>query len=79
MPALNTSGDRANAVFDMPAFASLDWLHAFNDRFSLAARARSGPTGRVSPRFLTSHGETLVSLPQGYKDAWVYSMAATTN
>lgn len=74
LPALNTSGDRANAVFDMPAFASLDWLHAFNDRFSLAASAKWTDWSSFSTLTLTSHGETLVSLPQGYKDAWVYSI-----
>jgi long-chain fatty acid transport protein len=74
LPALNPDGDKASAVFNMPAFANLDWLHAFNDRFSLAASVKWTDWSDFKKLTLTSNGETLVSLPQGYKDAWVYSI-----
>lgn len=74
LPALNLDGDRANAQFDLPAFASLDWLHAFNDRFSLAASVKWTNWSSFEKLELTSHGDTLVSLPQQYKDSWAYAI-----
>jgi long-chain fatty acid transport protein len=74
LPALNTKGDRANAQFDLPAFASLDWVHAFSDRFSMAASVKWTNWSIFKNLTLTSHGNTLVSLPQQYKDSWAYGI-----
>ena len=74
LPALNPDGAKASAVFDMPAFASLDWLHTFNDRLSVAAGVKWTDWSTFEQLTLTSNGKTLVSLPQRYKDSAVYSI-----
>ncbi|EIL95130.1 MULTISPECIES: outer membrane protein transport protein [Rhodanobacter] len=74
LPALNGDGDKASAEFNMPAFASLDWLHAFNDNFSVAAGVKWTDWSNFKQLTLTSNGQTLVSLPQAYKNVWVYSI-----
>lgn len=74
LPALKPDGDRANAEFDLPAFLSVDWVHAFSDRFSLAASAKWTDWSLFKRLTLTSNGETLVSLPQAYKDTWAYGL-----
>ena len=74
LPALNPNGDRANAQFDLPAFANISWLHAFSDRFTLAASANWTDWSTFQKLALTSHGNTLVSLPQAYKDTAAYGL-----
>ena len=68
LPTLNPAGSSASAVLDTPAFASVDWLHKFNDRFSLAATATWTDWSNFQALTLTSMGQNLVSLPQKYKD-----------
>ena len=74
LPVLNPAGANASAQFNMPAFASLDWTHAFNSAFTLAATARWTNWASFQSLVLTSNGNTLVALPQKYKDSWLYSV-----
>jgi len=74
LPTLNPNGDTANAELDTPAYASLSWLHAFNDRFSLAATTQWTNWANFQSLVLTSHGNTLLSIPENFKDSWSYSI-----
>lgn len=74
LPALNPAGDSARATLDTPAFASLDWLHAFSDQFSLAASVKWTQWSSFQNLVLTSHGDTLVGLPQKYKNSMAYGL-----
>jgi Long-chain fatty acid transport protein len=74
LPVLNPNGDSANATLNTPAFASLDWLHKFNDRLTLAATVKWTGWSNFENLALTSHGSTLVSLPEKYKNSWLYSV-----
>lgn len=72
LPTLNPNGDSANATLNTPAFASLDWLHMFNDRFTLAASVKWTGWSNFENLALVSHGKPLVALPEKYRDAWQY-------
>lgn len=72
LPALKAEGGSASAQLDTPAFASLDWVHVFNDRFTLAASVKWTDWSSFDKLTLTSEGQTMVSLPQQYKDSWGY-------
>jgi len=74
LPMLNPDGGPANAALNTPAFASLDWVHAFSDRFSLAGSIKWTGWSSFKSLTLTSNGQTLVSLPEQYKNTWVYSV-----
>ena len=74
LPMLNPNGDSANATLNTPAFASLDWLHVFNDRFSLAATTKWTGWSNFQNLVLTSQGHDLVGLPQKYKNSWLYAI-----
>jgi long-chain fatty acid transport protein len=74
LPALNPDGGSASAELDTPAFASLDWLHVFNDRLSVAGSIKWTQWSSFKNLTLTSNGQTLVSLPQAYKNSFVFSV-----
>jgi long-chain fatty acid transport protein len=74
LPSLNVDGDSANAVLNTPAFASLDWVHDFNNKFSLATSIKWTQWSSFSNLVLTSNGNELVGLPQKYKNSFVYSV-----
>lgn len=74
LPALNPDGDTADATLNTPAFASLDWLHMFNDRFTLAATVKWTGWSNFENLVLKSNGDSLVGLPQKYKNSWLYSI-----
>ncbi len=74
LPVLNPNGASASAVLNTPAFASLDWLHVFNDRLSLAATAKWTGWSSFQNLALESNGQQLVALPQKYKDSMLYSI-----
>ncbi|HEY8681899.1 MAG TPA: outer membrane protein transport protein [Rhodanobacter sp.] len=74
LPTLNPDGDSANATLNTPAFASLDWLHMFNDRFSLATTVKWTGWSNFQNLVLTSNGQDLVGLPQKYKNSWLYAV-----
>jgi long-chain fatty acid transport protein len=74
LPTIDTHGDRASARLDTPAYASVDWVHVFDPRFTLSATAQWTDWSSFSVLTLRSGGEQLVSLPQKYKDSWFYSL-----
>lgn len=73
-PKLDPNGGSASAQLDTPAFASLDWLHAFDDRFSLAATVKWTHWSSFQNLQLMSDGQQIVNLPQKYKDSWMYAI-----
>jgi long-chain fatty acid transport protein len=74
LPLLNPDGGQANATFNLPAFASLDWLHQFSDRLSLAGTIKWTQWSSFKALTLTSNGKTLVSLPEEYKNSFAYGI-----
>jgi long-chain fatty acid transport protein len=74
LPMLNPDGGPANASLNTPAFASLDWLHQFNDRLSLAGSMKWTQWSNFKTLTLTSNGQTLISLPEEYKNSWTYAV-----
>ncbi len=74
LPMLNPAGGQASATLDTPAFAGLDWLHAFNDQFSIAGSIKWTQWSSFRNLTLTSNGRTLVSLPERYKNSFVYAI-----
>jgi len=74
LPALNPDGGPASTSLDTPAFAGADWLHKFNDQFSMAASVNWTDWSNFNSLTLMSVGQTLVSLPQRYKDTFSYSI-----
>ena len=74
LPMLNPAGGPAHATLDTPAFASLDWVHQFNDRLTLAGSMKWTQWSNFKNLTLTSNGQTLVSLPEAYKNSWVYAV-----
>lgn len=73
-PTLDPAGGPASAKLDTPAFASLDWLHVVNDRFSIAATAKWTNWSSFSNLQLNSNGQQIVNLPQAYKNSWLYAV-----
>ncbi|MEZ3307971.1 outer membrane protein transport protein, partial [Escherichia coli] len=51
-------GASASARLDIPAYASLDWVHQFNDRLSLGASATWTEWSSFQDLTLKSHGNT---------------------
>ncbi len=74
LPSINPDGDSAQSVLDTPAFASLDWVHHVNDKFSLAASIKWTEWSSFNELVLTSQGNVLVALPQNYRDSFAYSV-----
>ncbi|MEO9079752.1 MAG: outer membrane protein transport protein [Rhodanobacter sp.] len=74
LPMLNPAGGQASATLNTPAFASLDWLHQFDDRLSLAASVKWTQWSNFKNLTLTSNGQTLISLPEQYKNSMAYSI-----
>lgn len=74
LPTINPNGANASAQLDTPAFASIDWLHAFTERFSLAGTVKWTQWSTFQNLVLTSNGQTLVALPEQYKDSYLYAV-----
>lgn len=74
LPNINSNGGPASTQFDTPAFASVDWLHAFTDRLSVAGTVKWTQWSTFQQLVLTSNGQTLVSLPEDYKDSYLFSV-----
>jgi long-chain fatty acid transport protein len=74
LPTLNPAGDNASAVLDTPASATFDWVHKVNDKLTLAASAAWTDWSNFQDLTLTSNGNTLVSLPERYKDTMTVSI-----
>ncbi|BCG24511.1 hypothetical protein TUM18999_27020 [Pseudomonas tohonis] len=71
---LNPNGDHAESRMDIPAMATLDWVHDFNDSFSLGASVTWTEWSSFESLKLTSHGNLIVDIPYNYKDTWMYSV-----
>ena len=74
IPNIIQGGTPANAQLNTPAFASLDWLHVFNDRFTLAATAKWTNWSSFQSLALYSEGQQLLALPEKYKNSTMYSI-----
>lgn len=75
-PGLHLYPDGANAStqLDIPATAAIDWVHQFNDRFTLGASVTWTQWSSFQSLTLKSDGNLIVSIPYNYKDSWMYSL-----
>lgn len=75
-PGLELAPDGAHAKvqLDIPATAGLDWVHQFNDRFTLGASVTWTEWSSFKDLTLESGGTTIVSIPYNYKNTWMYSL-----
>ncbi|PYY79452.1 hypothetical protein DNK59_18260 [Pseudomonas sp. TKO26] len=71
---LNPDGANATTQLDIPATLGLDWVHVFNDRFTLGASATWTQWSSFKDLTLKSDGNTIVSIPYRYKDSMMYSL-----
>jgi long-chain fatty acid transport protein len=74
LPTINPNGASADARFDTPAFASADWLHAFNDRLSIAGTVKWTQWSTFKDLVLTSNGQQLLALPEDFKDSYMFAV-----
>ncbi|MDQ0668786.1 MULTISPECIES: outer membrane protein transport protein [unclassified Pseudomonas] len=72
--SLNSDGANASTQLDIPANASFDWVHQFNDRLTLGASVTWTQWSSFKDLTLKSEGSTIVSIPYNYKDAWMVSL-----
>ena len=68
------NGAHASTQLDIPATAGFDWVHQFNDRFTLGASVAWTQWSSFKDLTLKSSGTTIVSIPYNYKDSWMYSL-----
>lgn len=71
---LYPGGANASAQLDIPANASLDWVHQFSDRLTLGVSATWTQWSSFKALTLKSEGSTLVSIPYNYKNTWMYAL-----
>ncbi len=71
---LYPGGANASAQMDIPANASLDWVHQFSDRLTLGVSATWTQWSSFKALTLKSDGSTLVSIPYNYKNTWMYAL-----
>ncbi|WP_025129007.1 outer membrane protein transport protein [Pseudomonas sp. PH1b] len=71
---LYPDGANASAQLDIPASAGIDWVHVFNDRFTLGVSALWTQWSSFKDLTLKSDGNTLISIPYRYKDSMMYSV-----
>ncbi|HTC26996.1 OmpP1/FadL family transporter [Dyella sp.] len=74
LPSINPNGGPVSAVFDTPAFASADWLHAFTDRLSIAGTIKRTQWSSFQDLVLTSNGQTIFALPERFKNSMTYAV-----
>ncbi|MGP0170683.1 outer membrane protein transport protein [Pseudomonas sp. NCHU5208] len=67
-------GAKAKSRLDVPASATLDWVHEFNDRLSLGASITWTEWSSFKDLKLKSNGNTLVAIPYNYRDTWMYAI-----
>jgi long-chain fatty acid transport protein len=73
---LHPDGAHASVNLDIPATAGLDWVHQFNDRFTMGVSVAWTQWSSFKNLTLNSGGATIVSIPYNYKNTWMYSSAA---
>ncbi|WP_248798613.1 outer membrane protein transport protein [Pseudomonas sp. MWU13-2105] len=71
---LNPDGADASTQLDIPATAGLDWVHVFNDRFTLGVSATWTQWSSFTDLTLKSDGNVLIAIPYNYKDSMMYSV-----
>lgn len=71
---LYPGGANASAQLDIPANASLDWVHRFSERLTLGLSATWTQWSSFKALTLKSDGSTLVSIPYNYKNTWTYAI-----
>lgn len=67
-------GAHASTQLDIPATAGVDWVHRFNDRFTLGASVVWTQWSSFEDLTLKSGDMTIVSIPYHYKNTWMYSV-----
>ncbi|MFL1386270.1 outer membrane protein transport protein [Pseudomonas tritici] len=67
-------GAHASTQLDIPATAAFDWVHEFNDRFTLGVSATWTQWSSFKDLTLKSGDITIVSIPYNYQDTWMYSV-----
>lgn len=71
---LKRNGADATTQLDIPATASVDWVHQFNDRLTLGASVTWTQWSSFESLTLKSDGNLIVAIPYNYKDSWMYSL-----
>lgn len=71
---LYPGGANASTQLDIPANASLDWVHQFSDRLTLGVSATWTQWSSFKALSLKSDGSTIVSIPYNYKNTWMYAL-----
>jgi len=71
---LQPDGARATTQLDIPATVGLDWVHQFNDRFTMGASVTWTEWSSFKDLTLKSGDMTIVSIPYNYKNSWMYSL-----
>jgi long-chain fatty acid transport protein len=74
LPAINPNGGPATAGLDSPAYAEVDWLHAFSDRLSIAGTIKWTQWSTFQNLTLISNGNTLVALNEAYSDSYLFAI-----
>jgi long-chain fatty acid transport protein len=67
-------GAHASTQLDIPATAAIDWVHQFNDRWTLGVSAQWTEWSSFQDLTLKSQGSTIVAIPYNYKNAWMTSI-----
>ena len=70
---LMPDGAKASTQLDIPATASVDWVHEFNERLTLGASVTWTQWSSFESLTLKSNGNLIVAIPYKYKDSWMYS------
>ncbi|WP_248730561.1 outer membrane protein transport protein [Pseudomonas sp. MWU13-2517] len=75
-PGLKLFPDGANAStqLDIPATAAVDWVHQFNDRWTMGVSVMWTEWSSFQNLTLKSEGSTIVAIPYNYKNAWMTSI-----
>lgn len=68
------NGANASTQLDIPATAAIDWVHQFNDRWTLGVSAVWTQWSSFKDLTLKSNGSTIVAIPYNYQDTWMYSL-----
>lgn len=71
---LYPNGAHASTQLDIPATAAIDWVHQFDDRWTLGVSAMWTQWSSFKDLTLKSQGSTIVAIPYNYRDAWMYSV-----
>ncbi|XRD91078.1 outer membrane protein transport protein [Dyella nitratireducens] len=74
LPTLNPNGASASAALDTPAYGTVDYLHKFSDRLSIAGTVKWTQWSTFKDLILTSEGQTLVALPEHYRDSYFFGV-----